>query len=373
MIPDSLDPRINFARASGATYTDASGVIQTAATNAPRWDYDPVTHALRGLLIEEQRTNLALRSGDFSNAAWINSGGLTVTGNNAVSPDGTTTAARIAIPATSGAGSVNVLLQPFSPVNAVHSAGIWLRGSVGGEQTYLMVQDGTNYSRVRVTLTTAWQRFSLVTTAFAAGQWYYQIGTDLRDGTQTSTPAQTIYAWGAQVEQGAFPTSYIPTTSAAVTRAADVATISPANMSPWFASPGGSWFAEFIDLNPPSALTPRVVAYPVPGNIYTIAGGTGLTAFEYDGVGAVTTPNAFSPNTIARIASTWATGAAKICLNGGTVVTSATLTGGYAGFASAGVQFMANSTLGDGMTGYIRRVQYSPLIWSDAVMQQVTT
>ena len=48
-----LDPRITFTRASTATYTDASGTIQTAAINAPRWDYDPVTHALRGLLIEE--------------------------------------------------------------------------------------------------------------------------------------------------------------------------------------------------------------------------------------------------------------------------------------------------------------------------------
>src|SRR4029077_17321879 len=57
-----LDPRPTFTRASTATYFDASGTMQTAATNAPRFDYDPVTHALRGLLIEEQRTNLLLNS-----------------------------------------------------------------------------------------------------------------------------------------------------------------------------------------------------------------------------------------------------------------------------------------------------------------------
>ena len=62
MTPGTLDPRITFTRASTATYTDASGTIQTAATNAPRWDYDPVTHQMRGLLIEEARTNVLLNS-----------------------------------------------------------------------------------------------------------------------------------------------------------------------------------------------------------------------------------------------------------------------------------------------------------------------
>ena len=66
MTPGTLDPRITFTRASTATYTDASGTIQTAAVNAPRWDYDPVTHALKGLLIEEARTNVLLNSAVLS-------------------------------------------------------------------------------------------------------------------------------------------------------------------------------------------------------------------------------------------------------------------------------------------------------------------
>jgi hypothetical protein len=64
MQPGTLDPRITFTRASSATYTDASGVIQTAATNAPRWDY--AGGVLRGLLIEEARTNVLLNSAVLS-------------------------------------------------------------------------------------------------------------------------------------------------------------------------------------------------------------------------------------------------------------------------------------------------------------------
>ena len=58
MTPGSLPSGVAFTRASTATYFDATGTLQTAAINAPRWDYDPVTLVLNGLLIEEARTNI---------------------------------------------------------------------------------------------------------------------------------------------------------------------------------------------------------------------------------------------------------------------------------------------------------------------------
>lgn len=65
LTPGSLDGRITFTRAGAlgtATYFDITGTMQTAAANTPRWDYDPVTHVLNGVLIEEQRTNVLLNS-----------------------------------------------------------------------------------------------------------------------------------------------------------------------------------------------------------------------------------------------------------------------------------------------------------------------
>jgi len=66
MTPGSLDGRITFTRASTATYFDASGTMQTAAANAPRWDYDPFTHTLNGLLVEQVGTNLLLNSANLT-------------------------------------------------------------------------------------------------------------------------------------------------------------------------------------------------------------------------------------------------------------------------------------------------------------------
>jgi hypothetical protein len=71
MFPGSLDPRITFSRASTATYTDIAGVTQTAAVNQPRWDYDPVTHALRGLLIEGASAPRAADIMTMPTAGWF--------------------------------------------------------------------------------------------------------------------------------------------------------------------------------------------------------------------------------------------------------------------------------------------------------------
>jgi hypothetical protein len=93
-ITGSLDPRITFNRTTGltnpATYVDSSGFVVGATDNQPRFDYDPVTLAPKGLLIDEQRTNRLLRSEEFDDAAWTKNNSttsvtFTVTGTAGVS------------------------------------------------------------------------------------------------------------------------------------------------------------------------------------------------------------------------------------------------------------------------------------------------
>jgi hypothetical protein len=80
------------------TYTRNNGGVFP-----PRFDYDPVTLAPKGILSEEQRTNLLLRSEEFDSASWSKTSGVTVTPNTTVAPDGTTTADTITANGLAGA------------------------------------------------------------------------------------------------------------------------------------------------------------------------------------------------------------------------------------------------------------------------------
>jgi len=369
MTPGSLDPRITFTRASTATYTDASGTIQTAAVNAPRWDYDPVTHALRGLLIEEARTNLLIWTGDLNNAVWAkfaNIAAAPVTlANQAIAPNGTLTAASITYPAVSGGGAYSAQYQGITGTAVPYTASIWLRGSVGGEQTYIEITDNaTYYVSPRLTLTTQWQRFSVTSPALTVTAWYLIIGTDLR-GSQTSTPAQTIYAWGAQVEQGAFPTSYIPTTAAAVTRAADVATI------PFTPAASGTYQAEFVP-NGVAASLPVIISGNAGSPVMSLGADSRLVASIKGGASVFSAiAPAMTFGAVNKTAFGYLTGGSKAAVNGATLGANAvalTVTGTSIEFGSDGVTPGNNA-----LNGTLRRVTYWPRVLSDAEMQQVTT
>ena len=201
-----------------ATFIGSDGLIQTAAIDQARFDHDPDTLVCKGLLLEEQRTNLCLRSEEFNNAVWQGAVQTpTISTNFAVSPNGTQNAERLQWTVVNGR-----LQQTFSPsVLTNYTFSVWLKSNTGSNQIvelflYFGV-GGTNYGEAK-TVTPNWQRFTVTasSTVVAAGA-VFQI--------RSSQSTTDILAWGAQTEAGAYATSYIPTTTGSAIRSADALSI----------------------------------------------------------------------------------------------------------------------------------------------------
>jgi len=263
-----VGPAITFTRASNATFFDASGALQTAANDTPRFDHDPATgNASRGLLIEEARTNLYARSAEFDNAYWTKQAllafGSGSTANNHVAPDGTTTADTLIEDTTT---TTHLVETPVAYVSGttytlsvfVKAAGrTWLGLQVipsayagANRRAYFDLSNGTIGTTAASTTATiqalpnGWYRCSVTAAATVDGSGDSRIWMTTADNvaSHTGDGASGLHLWGAQLEAGAFPTSYIPTTSAAATRAADSAVVTP--ISSFYNQAEGTLFAE---------------------------------------------------------------------------------------------------------------------------------
>jgi hypothetical protein len=256
--------RVTGFQLEQVTYqTTPSTYVATTASAyyGPRFDYDPVTLAPRGLLIEEARTNLLTYSAEIDNAAWTKAA-LTVTANATLSPDGTATAdALIENTATSahgisrlpGLGIATYTYSIFAKANGrtqfqiEQESGGNARFTLSGNGTALAL--GANTASITA-LGNGWYRCSntfTVTGGFGVYLNLYNGSTINYTGDGTSG----IFVWGAQLEAGAFATSYIPTVASTVSRSADVATMTGTNFSSWYNQSEGTFIGEatFFGLN----------------------------------------------------------------------------------------------------------------------------
>ena len=243
-----LDPRITYTRSTTATYVGSDGYIKTAAINEPRFEYDPVTLAPLGILLEGPRTNLLSYSEQFDDASWTLANG-TVTANDAIAPDGTLSADKLVASST----TVPYLDQAFTVVAGstytysifVKSAevtlvsillyGTYFNSGGANPSASFNLSTGTITAQTTTGATitnfgNGWWRISVTHTATASGSANNQI---LRF-TNAPTAGQGLYAWGAQAEEAFFESSYIPTTSATVTRLEDDMAITGNNFTPWY-------------------------------------------------------------------------------------------------------------------------------------------
>lgn len=230
LVQKSFSDLITFTRSTGGGRFNAQGQYEWLPANTPRIDYDPATGECLGLLIEEQRTNLLTYSSDFANAAWTKVG-VSVAGGIA-SPDGGSGASRAkttSVNATSPARAVSDL----TAAGGTYTYSVWLRADTPLSLSLQVPTPsyGTYLATKTVSVTQIWQRFDITFTGQAAALWIRVSDT----GTEYDI-------WGAQLEAGSFPTSYIPTTTAQVTRAADIASVN--ELSPWFNASEGAFVIE---------------------------------------------------------------------------------------------------------------------------------
>jgi hypothetical protein len=237
---------ITFTRASTGTFVDSDGVIRSAGNDVASFEHHPTTGECLGLLPEEQRQNLLVRSEEFDNASWVKIN-ASASANATTAPDGLTTADKIventaanvvhiaanetASVVSGTAYTLSVFLKaaerswvfvlgsgtPFGTNGFYVNLATGALGSVTGTPSNVTVQARAN----------GWYRVSMTLTAGSSGSAGLQVRPATGDGGQSYTGdgASGLFLWGAQLEAGSFPTSYIPTTGTAATRTASLADV----------------------------------------------------------------------------------------------------------------------------------------------------
>ena len=216
-----------YTPTTSAPITNYIPVLQTASVNAPRLDHDPVTGESKGLLIEEQRTNLNSTS---NTAAWHYEA-YTLYGYG-IAPDGTQTAvyshwdiigAAVGMTNNSKTATVSTYSIYVKPLglraikiadNTANTTGEFYFDTLTATYSANGVDAGMEE------VGNGWYRIWLVGDASNLGT-YFQLYR-ISDPTDASPDALW---WGAQIEAGSFPTSYIPTSGSQVTRALEVAKV----------------------------------------------------------------------------------------------------------------------------------------------------
>jgi hypothetical protein len=369
-------------------------VLQTAASGVARFDNNPTTGESLGLLIEESRTNLFTYSSDFSNAAWSKIA-ASVTANTIVAPDGTLTGGLL-IPNTTSAehrveqapsvsaGSntftvygkysgqflalvVNGNGRIFDLVNGVSTAAI-----SGGANSFSITPVGNGWYRCSITVT------------LSAGVNYPAIisTTSSTSSLSTGNGFSGVFIWGAQLEAGAFATSYIPTVASQVTRAADAASMTGTNFSTWYNAGEGTFYGEASSLSGSAFRSLlRAIDNSTANNIFEIGlitgtnNGVGRFQVSSNGASQWDTGNASTPAFVANTFYKLIAGSKVNDFAGsrdsGTVATdtAGTVANNLATFEIGGRHLNSSNLL----NGTIKKIAYYPLRVTNAQLQALTS
>jgi hypothetical protein len=270
-----LSDIVTFTRASSATYFDAKGVMQTAGSNEPRIDFDPVTGECKGLLIEESRTNLLNYSEQFDDAAWVkyadgDGAQPVVVANDTEAPDGTVSADKVTLNCIGATVSDSSAIQQLVTVTPIAYAGTaWLKAATTNDigKTIQFRHAGAS-GVTTITLEATWVRVERLETGYGSGQTAF-LFRRIGSVTPGNYPV-SFHVWGAQLEAAASPTSYIKTEAATAARAADVAAVSGTAFTDYHHTLG-TLFAQYKTGGWKHVVSPAISALNLVQDILTAA------------------------------------------------------------------------------------------------------
>jgi hypothetical protein len=389
----NLDSRITFARAlDTATRINSSGQLEVVLADTPRFDYDPTTLVCKGLLIEESRVN-SLRNNTMQGVVagtpgttptnWVVSStasGITREVVGTGTDNGVDYIDLRYYGTASSAVTVQINFESNTQIAASNgqtwTASTYLKlvaGSIANTTSRLLILAGRDAlgntvagqqaTSVGITPTTAnilSQRstlsftFSSVLVAFARSSFQFNVASG-------ATIDLTLRVGLPQLELGAFATSVIKTSTAAVTRNADVASMTGTNFSDWFNASEGTLFAEFTTGGDTIATRVAIIDDGTTTNYIGILGSTGSSAGPFFAVNnttaqcAIPSPTAIAVNTTYKIAGAYKADNFAAAINGGTLATDVSGT-----IPTVSQMQIGRDAFPNYLNGLVRRIMYWP-------------
>ena len=378
-----------YTATTTAPITNYIPVLLTAGNNVARFEHNPVTGESLGLEIEEQRTNLITYSDNFSDASWgrFPTANTSVTSNTIISPDGMLTGDLIS--GTSAPYEVNKSFTKASSA-ITYTLSSYLKAGATTIVQFTMSDNATGQALVGFNLTTGvissgpsngtWSSSSATITS--VGNGWYRCTLTATSPTNTGllptivgTTIGNFYVWGAQLEVGAFATSYIPTVASQVTRSADSATMTGTNFSSWYRVDEGAFYAE-ATTNDVTGTGSRILwARNTATGTYDdsiqfdIRRGNGLSVAEFrtNNVQQAGLGMNISSGSV-KVAMSYKTNDFSASLNGAAVVTDAS--GIVPSVNAMNIGSHIDST---NLNGTIRKIAYYPKRLTNAELQGITS
>ncbi len=357
---------VSWTRGSSA-YCTKEGLATTGLTttsmvscgnNLPRVEAD--NGGVLGVLAESSRTNLVLRSEEVDNAAWVKEFDsaprtMTITANFATAPNNTLTADRVQFPATA-AGEYSDFYQTFSAGVAGDptTCSAYVQGTSGAGTLDICRFDGTTWgcsacSFVAGSIT----RCSTSAAGVGSTTRYCKLGNNTLQNGSVARAASDVLVWGAQGELSAYATSYIPTTTAGVTRYAD-GPVQAAGVTLTSLASAGSMA---ISVSPMNVTNPQAPLVFMAGSGRPAYANSFIAAF--DGTNAAVIANGLTLGVAERYWSSW-TGAA-LQINNATDATNNTVAFDGAMATTGPLEFGANAAIGTNGDWIVSRLCLDPV------------